>query len=122
MNRLTPLGLVVIAFACIVSAAIGFSAIATVSGENPMKVFANTEDQSVAEVWFHTDGRIRASIGGGAEIRLATVVGSERAIAVSCPAGFEPDTTRTYIAEPYQLETVDGRFTPTVWTLRPTNK
>jgi hypothetical protein len=118
MKRLTPLSLIIVALACIVSAVIGFSAIATASGENPMQIFSGTDDQSVAEVWFPKDGMTNAQIGGGAKVRLATIIGSERAIAVACPAGFEPDEARTYIAEPYRLETVDGRYTPTTWVLR----
>lgn len=119
-RKLTPLSLIIISLACIVAMTIGFSAVVTASGENPMRVFTDRSETSVSEVWFPEDGSLPIQIGGGAKVRVAIVVGSERAVIVSCPAGFEPSATRTYIAEPVSMETADGRWTPTVWVLRPT--
>jgi hypothetical protein len=121
-RKLTPLGLALFILACVAALVIGFTAVAKIAGENPLQVFQSTPDDSVAEVFFHESGIVKASIGGGATIRLATVVGSERAIAVSCPPGFDPEMTKTYIVESVSLETVDGRYTQPVWVLRPSER
>lgn len=121
-RKLTPLGLALVALICIVAAVSVFMAVAAATGENPLSVFRGTPDDAVAEVFFHDNGIIKATIGGGATVRLATIVGPERAIAVSCPPGFDPETTKTYIAESVILETVDGRYTQPVWVLRPSER
>lgn len=118
MRRLTPLGISIVVLVCVAALVAGMGIAGRIMGEDLTQVFRGPSETEVSEVVFHESGVIRAAIGGGAEIRLATTVGSERAIAVSCPPSFEPDEHRTYIVEPVQLETADGRYTPTVWVLR----
>lgn len=55
---------------------------------------------------------------GESTARLAIVAGSEQAVTVICPKWFDPDTSRTYTADNFKLETGDGRLTPITWELR----
>lgn len=118
MRKLTPFGMTLFVLALVVAFVIGTAIAGEIMGEDLTQVFRGPSETEVSEVMFHDNGAIRAAIGGGAEFRLATVIGSEKAVTVSCPPGFEPDEWKTYIVEPIVLETVDGRYAPTVWRLR----
>lgn len=118
LRKLTPLSIGIIT---ILLAAVSITLVLMAS-ENPLQVFKSTPDETVAEVWFPESGVIKTAIGGGATVRLAIIVGSERPIAVSCPSGFDPEMTKTYIAESVVLETFDGLYTQPVWVLRPSER
>lgn len=122
MRKLTPLGLALVVIAIVAAFAVGMAIAGRIMGEDLGKdltqVFREPSETSISEVVFPENGAIHAAIGGEAMVRLAVIIGSERAVAVACPPGFKPNEYATYVVEPVRLETVDGRLAPTVWVLR----